>query len=140
MLEKNKILIKLVITILVVFALCFNLLFISKVEAKAAKSGDDMLDQMQSDIDSFKKAGQENKDINVDDITQNFVNISQILTMIGAGVMVAVTTYMGIKYLMSGPNDQAKLKTQLIGVVVAGIVIFGAFSIWKLIIQIVSTC
>ena len=134
MLEKNKILIKLVIAILVVFALCFNLLFISKVEAKAAKSGDDMLDQMQSDIDSFKKAGQENNDI-----TQNFVNISQILTMIGAGVMVAVTTYMGIKYLMSGPNDQAKLKTQLIGVVVAGIVIFGAFSIWKLIIQIVST-
>ena len=58
--------------------------------------------------------------------------------MIGAGVMVAVTTYMGIKYLTAGPEAQAKLKVQLIGVVVSGMVIFGAYSIWKLVMQVAS--
>ena len=52
--------------------------------------------------------------------------------------MVAVTTYMGIKYLTAGPEAQAKLKTQLIGVVVSGIVIFGAYGIWSMVIKIAS--
>ena len=138
MLKKDKILIKIIVFTMITFSIFINLLFIPEIQAESPTSGDDMLKQMQSDIDSFKAAGQENKDIDVGGITQNFVNLSQILTMIGAGVMVGVTTYMGIKYLMSGPNDQAKLKTQLIGVLVSGIVIFGAYFIWKLVIKIVS--
>ena len=71
-------------------------------------------------------------------VTKEFVDLGQILTMIGAGVMVAVTAYMGIKYLTAGPEAQAKLKTQLIGVVVSGMVIFGAYYIWKIVITIAS--
>ena len=71
-------------------------------------------------------------------VTDEFEDLAQILTMIGIGVMVGVTTYMGIKYLTAGPDAQAKLKVQLIGVVVSGVVIFAAFSIWKLVLQIVS--
>ena len=55
--------------------------------------------------------------------------------MIGVGVMVAVTTYMGIKYLTAGPEAQAKLKVQLIGVVVSGVVIFGAYGIWSIVLK-----
>jgi hypothetical protein len=58
--------------------------------------------------------------------------------MIGAGVMVAVTTYMGIKYLTAGPEAQAKLKVQLVGLVVSGMVIFGSYYIWKIVIQIAA--
>ena len=58
--------------------------------------------------------------------------------MVGAGVLVAVTTYMGIKYLTAGPEAQAKLKVQLIGVVVSGVVIFGAYGIWKTVVNIAS--
>ena len=43
-------------------------------------------------------------------------------------------TYMGIKYLTSGPEARAKLKVQLIGVVVAGLVIFGAYYIWDFVV------
>jgi len=71
-------------------------------------------------------------------ITSNFTGIGQMLTMIGAGVMVAVVTFMGIKYLTSAPDKQAALKQQLIGVVVAGIVIFGAYGIWSSLVRLLS--
>lgn len=66
------------------------------------------------------------------------MNIGQILTLVGAGTLVAVTSYMGIKYLVSPPDKQAALKQQLIGLVVAGIVIFGAYGIWKAVVNVAS--
>ena len=59
--------------------------------------------------------------------------------MIGAGVLVAVITLMGIRYLTATPDKQAALKEQLIGVVVAGIVIFGAYGIWKIVGNILNS-
>ena len=77
--------------------------------------------------------------IQVGDITSEFTELGKILTTIGAGVMVAVTTYMGIKYITAGPEAQAKLKQQLIGVVVSGVVIFGAYGIWQIVGQIAQS-
>lgn len=102
-------------------------------------SASSLLDQMQNDADTFLNNGAAQSNIKYENIAKEFSGLGQILTMIGAGVMVAVTTYMGIKYLTAGPEAQAKLKTQLIGVVVSGVVIFGAYGIWKLVIEIAST-
>lgn len=134
MLEKNKIKFKLILSILIVFII----ILLPSRKVIAAGEGDDLLTKIQSDIDSFSSHA---KDITIDtsEITSNFTGLAQILTMIGAGIMIAVTTYMGIKYLTSGPEAQAKLKTQLIGVVVSGVVIFGAYFIWKLVLQVAST-
>ena len=95
------------------------------------------LNDMETKADSFITKGSGVK-INYDNVTKEFKELGQILTMIGTGVMVAVTTYMGIKYLTAGPEAQAKLKVQLIGVVVSGIVIFGAYSIWSIVLRIAS--
>ena len=101
-------------------------------------SASSLLDQMQNDADTFLNNGASQSNIKYENIAKEFSGLGQILTMIGAGVMVAVTTYMGIKYLTAGPEAQAKLKTQLIGVVVSGIVIFGAYGIWSMVIKIAS--
>lgn len=71
-------------------------------------------------------------------VTSNFSELGQILTYIGAGIMVAVVSYMGIKYLIAPPDKQAALKQQLIGVLVSGIVIFGAYGIWSALLEIGS--
>ena len=97
------------------------------------------LSEMEGAASNFIQYGQSHSNINYTAVTGEFKDLAQILTMIGAGVMVAVTTYMGIKYLTAGPEAQAKLKTQLIGVVVSGVVIFGAYGIWSLVVQIAST-
>ena len=99
------------------------------------------LTDMQDAATSFIDIGSKKADISTDSInsiTSSFVGLGQILTMVGAGVMVAVTSYMGIKYLMSPPDKQAALKQQLIGLVVAGIVIFGAYGIWRAVVNVVS--
>lgn len=120
---KKNILIK-IIPILAILLVVFSNL--SCVEAG-------LLDDMRSQINSFQdKAG--GVTINTQNIVSPFVELTQILMTIGAGVLVAVTTYMGIKYLTSGPEAQAKLKIQLIGIVVAGFVIFGAYFIWKAVV------
>ena len=97
------------------------------------------LSEMEGKAENFIKAGSSQTQINYDNVTKEFVSLGQILTMIGAGVMVAVTAYMGIKYLTAGPEAQAKLKTQLIGVVVSGMVIFGAYFIWSIVLKIAAT-
>ena len=98
----------------------------------------DLLTKMETQAKDFLSEGANQSNIKTSNIAKEFSGLGQILTMIGAGVMVAVTTYMGIKYLTAGPEAQAKLKTQLIGVVVSGVVIFGAYGIWSIVIKIAS--
>lgn len=92
------------------------------------------LSEMEDKANDFIDKGAETS-IDYEKVTDEFVDLGQILTMIGVGVMVAVTTYMGIKYLTAGPEAQAKLKVQLIGVVVSGVVIFGAYGIWSIVLK-----
>ena len=93
------------------------------------------LEGMQKKMEAFESAG---ADISVDvaSVANEFSGLAKILTTIGAGVLVIVITYMGIKYFISTPEEQAKLKGQLIGLVVSALVIFGATAIWKIAIGI----
>ena len=124
---KAKVIIKMAILMmfLVIFLSCsysVNALTLSEMEGKA---------------NNFIGKGAETS-IDYTKVTEEFVDLGQILTMVGVGVMVAVTTYMGIKYLTAGPEAQAKLKVQLIGLVVSGVAIFGAFGIWKIVLNVAS--
>ncbi len=108
--------------------------------ANAAGDEAPTLKKMTEDANEFITQGSNNiGSIDYDKITTQFAGLGSILTTIGAGVMVAVVTYMGIKYLISGPEAQAKLKVQLIGVVVSGVVIFGAYTIWKIVVSVAQT-
>lgn len=120
--------------ILIVINVLINLSHLSEVKA-------DFISDMEKSASSFvSKGGSEAGKLDevTEAITGKFSGLGQLLTMIGAGVMVAVVSYMGIQYIMAPPDKQAALKQQLIGVVVAGIVIFGAYGIWKAVLGVVS--
>lgn len=122
-------------SIITLLMILINVMYAFGYTTNAATSYDEMM----SDAREFIQKGKEltnGGSVNVQDMTSEFVPIGQILTMIGTGVMVAVTTYMGIKYLLAGPEAQAKLKQQLIGVIVSGMVIFGAYGIWSTVLRI----
>ena len=109
-------------------------IYLNKFESRA-----DLLTDMQDQADGFiDEGGKQSKKFDTAAITDNFKGLGQILTMVGAGVMVAVTSIMGIKYLVSPPDKQAALKQQLIGLVVAGVVIFGAYGIWSAVVKVAS--
>ena len=65
--------------------------------------------------------------------------IIEILTAIGVIVLIAVTIIMGIKYMFATPEEAAKLKQQLIGLVVSSVVVLGAAAIWKIVYNLLST-
>lgn len=133
--ERKNLFFKICISFIAIFLILINFNY-----TNAAGDGSSLLSNMESQAKNFIDKGSEAAEENIDytNIANEFKGLGQILTMIGAGVMVAVTTYMGIKYLTAGPEAQAKLKVQLIGVVVSGMVIFGAYSIWKLVMQVAS--
>lgn len=45
---------------------------------------------------------------------------------------------MGIKWITAKPDEQAKLKQQSVGLLVAAVVVIGAFTIWSIALKIVS--
>lgn len=119
---------KRIISILIMTIILFGLFSINN-SAQAVTLGN-----MQAKVSAFKSKG--NITISTDGIASEFADLAKVLTTIGAGVLVIIITYMGIKYFISTPEEQAKLKGQLIGVVVSAIVIFGAASIWNLAVTI----
>ena len=91
--------------------------------------------------DDFITRGQEKQGISEGDLKQmgdDFSELGKVLVYIGAAVLVGGLAYIGIMYMVSPPEKQGKLKQQLIGLLLAGVVIFGAFSIWKIIVTILA--
>lgn len=119
-----------------VLNIIISVAYLNNFESRA-----DLLSEMEDQASDFMEKGK-NKADGLDNVvtavTNEFKGLGQILTMIGAGVMVAVTSYMGIMYIISPPDKQAALKQQLIGVVASGIVIFGAYGIWSAILNVVK--
>ena len=70
--------------------------------------------------------------ISEDKIAESVIPIGQMLTAIGVAILFGGLVILGIKYMISEPEAKGKLKQQLIGLVVAGVVIFGAYTIWNL--------
>lgn len=92
-----------------------------------------------SKADAFIQTGKSNQGItNLGDIGNDFSDIGKILVYIGAGILVGGLGYIGIMYMISPPEKRGKLNQQLIGLLVAAIVIFGAYSIWSILITILA--
>jgi hypothetical protein len=118
---------------------CILLIIIGILSSNIYKSDALTLSEMEASTSNFLSTGKdEANNINTSGIFGDLSDLGSILTTVGAGVMVIVTLVMGIKYIMATPDTQAKLKQQLIGLVVSGVVIFGAYFIWKIVINIVK--
>lgn len=96
---------------------------------------------MNTDIKYWLKQGQGNGGGPIDEqgIIDILRPIIEILTAIGVIVLVAVTIIMGIKYMFATPEEAAKLKQQLIGLVVSSVVVLGSAAIWKVVYNLLST-
>ena len=119
------------IKILIIVIIMLFLIFPIPVKA----SDRDISDVFQVGED-FISEGSET-DLNfIDDETVASVNdIGRFLTAVGLTILVCVTLIMGIKYMMATPNDKAKLKKRLIGLLIASFVIFFSYTIWSTIVN-----
>ena len=86
--------------------------------------------------DSFLEAGQGNIAIDeekVPDISSSLYNILLILGICSAVIIAAI---LGIQFMLGSVEEKAKVKDSLIPVVVGCVVVFGAFGIWKMFVEI----
>lgn len=99
---------------------------LNKTESKGMK---DVLKAASSWINGAEKTN----NTEVEDFVTQFVGIGQMLVIIAIVVLLIVIGITGIKWITATPDKQAKLKEQLIGLVVATVVIFGAVGIWNMV-------
>ena len=101
------------------------LLLSSAVLAEQQSLGE-VLDQADGWLEDTKT------DVDTQPIADTIKPIAQAITSVGVGVILCATVIMGIKWVMASPDQQAKLKQQSIGLLVAAIVVFGAYTIWSM--------
>ncbi len=91
--------------------------------------------RIESGVSTFENAGKEKGEqkITGDDVGPLVNGIAGILVTIGVIVVLAGLLVVGIKYMTATPDEAAKLKTSFVGLAVSGVVIVGAFGIWKLV-------
>ncbi|MCI8412448.1 MAG: hypothetical protein HFJ40_08565 [Clostridia bacterium] len=100
---------------------------------------DDTVDGIISSADKFIKDGEKQTAINEGKLknTSNF--LYNLLLGVGIIIAVIVGIILGIKYMMGSVEEKAEYKESLFAYAVGCVVVFGAFGIWKIVVNILVT-
>lgn len=87
--------------------------------------------------DSFIEAGKnQNVVIDTDKLQSASNTVYNILLVVGMCIAVVVSCILGIQFMIGSVEEKAKVKDALIPFIIGCIVIFGAFGIWKIFVNI----
>lgn len=104
--------------------------------ASQASFWDDIFDIGDNFLNEGKNAS--NNIIEDEAAKTEFNRIYNILFGIGIALSVIIGAVLGIKFMLGTVDEQAKVKEMLMPYIIGCVVIFGAFGIWKLMINIFS--
>lgn len=65
--------------------------------------------------------------------------IYSILLAIGIVIAVIVGLLLGMKFITGGIEEKAEVKAMLVPYIVGCVVLFGAFTIWKIVVDILQS-
>lgn len=123
------------IILVLIFCLISCIIFTSTAYAS---SPDDLIsspDDLISSADDFLKKGEDDA-ISLDALKNTSNYIYNTLLVIAVAIAVIVGSYLGIKFMLESAEDKAKIKEAMIPFVVGCFVIFGAFGIWKIAVNV----
>ena len=89
-----------------------------------------------SGADDFISDGASDQPITEDDLQELSGPLYTALLVIGIVVAVVVGLVIGIKFMTGSVEEKAKVKETLIPYIAGCIVVFGAFAIWRLVVNI----
>ena len=93
------------------------------------------IDEMMTSAQEFLNKG-ENNAINQVNLKNTSDYIYNTLLVIAVAIAVIVGAYLGIKFMVESAEDKAKIKESLIPFIVGCFIIFGAFGIWKIAVNV----
>lgn len=126
--KKNK---KILINIIAIFIIVFNL-FIPNVYA------DNPLEGIMNRAEEFVNNGESGNVINGNALKEGSNILYNVLLVIGIAVAFIWGMVLGIQFVTGSLGEKADVKKNLIVYVVGCIIIFGAFGIWKLLLQLLQ--
>ena len=90
--------------------------------------------------DDFLQAGQSDEiSINSGKLRESSAIIVNILIAAGTITAVVVASVLGIQFMLGSIEEKAKVREALISFVIGCVVVFGAFAIWKIFVNILNT-
>ena len=126
----------LLISVIIIFCINISKVYATNItgdEIKVAQSIS--LKDIQDKAKNFIQYGSNNQinGLKEDEIVTEFAPVGRILVFVATGVFMIVAVVMGIKWITANPEQQAKLKEQLWGLIFAIFVVYGAVGIWELV-------
>lgn len=122
-------------TIIKIFVL-IAILCIIPINSFAITAVDDVV----GDGDSFlSKANEVNTVIDETKLKDFSGDVYNLILAIGMVIAVVVGMILGIQFMISSVEEKAKIKEILVAYFIGCIVLFGAFTIWKIVIGILGT-
>lgn len=95
-------------------------------------------DDIFSGADSFIRSGENSVDINEGKLKETTDFLYDLL--LGAGIIVAVAVgiVLGIKFMIGSVEEKAEYKQALVIYAVGCVVLFGAFGIWQIVVNVLN--
>ena len=123
----NRIIIFLILILLVISISSINVAFATS------------LDSIVGGADNFVSDGTNSTPMDVTELKPLSDTIYNILLVIGVAIAVIVGMIIGIRIITGSVSEKAQTKEMLIPYVAGCIVVFGAFGIWKLVVNLLSS-
>lgn len=122
---------KLLINIIVIFIILFNL-FIPNAYAGPLQ---DIMNRAEGFVNNGENGGNV---INNDALKEGSNTLYNVLLVIGIAVAFIWGIVLGIQFVTGSLGEKADVKKNLIVYVIGCIIIFGAFGIWRLLLQLLQ--
>ena len=122
---------KLLINIMVIFIILFNL-FIPNAYAGPLQG---IVDNAQNFVNNGENGGNV---INTDALKEGSNTLYNVLLVIGIAVAFIWGIVLGIQFITGSLGEKADVKKNLIVYLVGCVIIFGAFGIWRLLLQLLE--
>ena len=139
---KNKV-ITILSMVFVIFTLISNINIVqantTSVNGGSGSSSESSLSDVISGGDSFIQAGKNGSaQIDKGSLKNASSSIYNILLICGVIIAVLIGSIMGIKFMIGSVEEKAEIKAALVPFAIGCIVVFGAFGIWKLVVEIMQ--
>ena len=145
-----KMIVKIFIAI-VIFLNCINIsqVYASQVKGTDASGGAEKSTSTKDDTttdwkDGFKYAdefiskGASEKPLDEKKLKEDASGIFSILLAVGTSLTVIVGAILGISFMLASAEDKANIKEKMIPYVIGCVVIYGAFTIWYIVVQVLE--
>ncbi len=96
------------------------------------------LGTIKNQADGFIDKGQAGATITQKEAVQNLIPVGRVLVQIATIVLVIVGLIIGLKYMMSGADEKAKMKEKLIWYVISIVLVYGAVGIFNIVINVMN--